>query len=769
MPASPSAESKSRSGLNDDSHRTRRILFSSLGGSIQLYHRRFDSLLVHAYWGAELQLIDRRQLITLGTRPFTVSKPVAGEVADAYFRHWNPPSGSLADTNALPPDASFSPERLALEYPVAGAGDLREAALRVRFAGGSATGSLEYRSYEVLSGIPGPEGLPYVSAPPLPCETLRIELEDPFTRLGVELYYLPIPDLPVILRWVRINNTTGAPISVEQAASASLDFFMDQPDTVTLDGAWGKERHLNRRPASPGIRSVESRGGSSGHRHAPFMAIMAPDATEFHGTVIAASLLYSGNHRHLAEQNRYDFHRFQCGINPNGFSYPIEPGECFDTPAAVLAWSDSGLTGISDAYHPFVRRYLFPEQWRDRDRPIVVNTWEARYFDVNSDNVVELARKGKEIGAEVLVLDDGWFQNRRDDRRSLGDWTPDTTKFPRGLGETVSRIRAMGMDFGLWVEPEMVNPDSELYRRRPDWVLRAAGRDPVLSRHQLVLNLGRPEVVNYLIDVFSGVFSSTPIAYVKWDMNRYIVETDGPDAPHRHILGLYRLWSTLVKRFPHILFEGCAGGGGRFDLGSLACMPQFWTSDQTDAVERQRIQFGSSLLFPPETMGAHVSSVPNHQVGRITPAVTRSLTSLCFNFGFELDLSSESADDIAIYARLSAFYKQYRSIFRTGRFLRLRPSQHRFAATGVHPRDHHAWSVVSDDGRVAAVFYFQTLAEPNDEGRWLKLTGLDKRAVYRDKDRGTEFEAAFLINRGLWIPPALGDYRTAYWILEKVE
>ena len=588
--------------------------------------------LVHGYWGSRLRSADPTQMITLGGRHYSVVEDIDPETAAPFHGNWAAEAEGLSDRRRCIEDNRISIERLPLEYPVAGSGDLRASALGIRYADGSRTGRLEFSGHEILSGAPGPEGLPYVSALPEKCETLRIDLKDRAAVLTVSLFYLPLPGLPVILRWSRLHNGSEAPLSIEHAASASVDLPRNNADIITLDGSWSRERYFHRRPLSSGLQQVGSRGGASSHHHSPFMALADREATESTGRIWSVSLIYSGNHRHAAERDRYGSARLQSGINPADFSVHLDPGESFDTPAAVLAFSDSGLTGLSDAHHRFVRSFLIPERWRGRNRPIVANTWEAHYFDVNSFNVVELAKKAKVIGAELLVLDDGWFKNRIDDKRALGDWIPEEAKFPGGLGDAVRAVRETGMEFGLWVEPEMVSPDSELHRRHPDWILRAPGRESMLARNQLVLDLSRPEVVEYLLDLFSGVFSSAPISYVKWDMNRYMSEVGNPDlhpgeqgeVAHRYMLGLYRFWSLITERFPHILFEGCAGGGGRFDFGSLAWMPQFWTSDQTDAVERQKIQFGTSLLFPPETMGAHISAVPNHLVGRITPPETRA-------------------------------------------------------------------------------------------------------------------------------------------------
>jgi len=721
--------------------------------------------LCHAYWGPRIDRPDPEQLILLDSRSNMVSEEIDPDLAGRHHRFWRAPKESLSDRRQKPPDNRLAPDRLAREYPFEGGGDHREPGLRVRHADGSTTSRLIYAGYEILDGAAGPEGLPYVSDPPEECRTLRIDLDDPVSGLQVSLHYLPLPSLPVILRWARIRNRSTVAVEILRAASMSLDLPAMNADVITLDGAWIRERIAHRRPLRPGVQSVESRGGASGHQHAPFIAVADGEAGEETGGVWSTSLIYSGNHRHLVETDQFGGIRLQSGINPSGFAWNLPPGEAFDTPAAVLVHSSSGFTGLSDAHHRFVRRWLFRKDWRDRDRPVVLNTWEAHYFDVDADRVAGLARRGAEIGAEVLVLDDGWFDGRIDDTKALGDWTPDPGKFPDGLAKAAEEVRRAGLEFGLWVEPEMVSPRSRLFDRHPDWVIGAPGRDPVLARNQLVLDLGRPEVVDHLLETLSTLLSSAAVSYVKWDMNRNIVETPGPEAMHRYMLGLYRLWRTLVRRFPKVLFEGCAGGGGRFDFGSLAFMPQFWTSDQTDALERQRIQFGSSLLFPPESMGAHVSAVPNHQVGRSTPPETRGLTALAFNFGFELDPSKASDEDRRVFARLSELYKAKRSLFRSGRFLRFLPR--RGPSFDEGRPEHHAWAVIGPEGRELMVFYFAALAQPNDHGFHLRLRGLDAGARYRDEERNVEFDGAVLMARGLWLPPAEGDYRSAYWILTK--
>ena len=439
--------------------------------------------LIHGYWGEALSSPNPSQMSTLGACPYLITEPLDEASLERYKRNWI--QEGKDENRSCPSESSsiFSPEKLTLEYPIAGMGDLRTPALRVRLANGSASGFLSYQGYARLGGCPGPDGLPYISHAPFDCETLRIDLKDEFSGIQVSLFYLPLQDLPIVLRWVRLINTSGKTVEIEAIASVSLDLPGFDGDMVSLNGSWGRERHFHRRPVSPGVQMVESRGASSSHQHAPFLGLADREATERWGRVWGLSLIYSGNHRHLAERSQYGTLRLQCGINPDGFSFRLPPGEHFDAPAAVLVWSCQGFSALSEAFHGFTRACLLPAQWRNTDRPIVINTWEAHYFDVNIDKAAALAREGKKIGAEVLVLDDGWFVNRRDDKRALGDWAPDSGKFPGGLREAARRINDLGMKFGIWMEPEMVSPDSDLYRRHPDWILSAPGRNPSLARN----------------------------------------------------------------------------------------------------------------------------------------------------------------------------------------------------------------------------------------------------------------------------------------------
>lgn len=647
------------------------------------------------------------------------------------------------------------------------------------------------------SNAPGEGGDPFEPGAPVEpgdpgdaIVTLRVDCEDPVGGLDISLYYTVVEGsgCPVLLRWTRIVNTGTVPLDLDAAASCSVDLPPEHAgyDLVTLDGAWSRERTLLRRRVSPGIQQVESRGGASGHQHAPFLALLHRSTTEVRGNAWGISLVYSGNHCHLAEQDQYGSVRLQAGINPLGFAWRLDPGESFDTPAVVLAWSDEGLNGLSDQLHRFVRTALLPREWRERDRPIVVNTWEAYYFDVDARKVAALAREGASLGAELLVLDDGWFRGRRDDTVALGDWTPDAEKFPAGLAPVAEDAGRAGLRFGIWIEPEMVSPESDLYREHPDWALHIPGRDRTLARNQLVLDLANPAVVDHLEKTFADLLQSVPIEYVKWDMNRNMSEPGSPHLPadrqgevmHRYMLGLYDLLERLTTRFPEVLIEGCAGGGGRFDYGMLCWAPQYWTSDQTDAIERLAIQRGSSLLFPPETMGAHVSASPNHLLGRTTPAWTRVVVALAFNFGFELDLLAESEDDCAVYRRATVLYRRYRRFFREGRFLRLLPETAgdiTGVVTGSATAGDYAWSVVSRDARRAMIFHVSLRAPANRVGRRIRPVGLDPRESYRvvpilpdggeETSRAAPVPGAALMHRGIAVPQQAGDYQAHLWEL----
>jgi alpha-galactosidase len=638
------------------------------------------------------------------------------------------PSGFAGFTNRIG-------EPVPLEYPTTGSGDYRIPALTVELADGSTVLDLAYREHRILPGKPprpAGDGLraTYVESDG-EADTLEVVLADGPSGLRVELGYTIFRDVPVVARSARIHNDGTSTVRLTGAMSAALDLPDARWEFVQLSGAWARENHVVTRRLRPGRQSVGSDRGASSHFHNPFIALRRATTTEDAGEAYGFSLVYSGNFLAEAEVDPYDTTRVRLGISPNTFTWTLEPGASFSTPEAVLAYSDAGLGAMSDALHTLYRERLARGVWRDRPRPVLLNNWEATYFDFDESKLLEIATSARDLGVELFVLDDGWFGQRDADTSSLGDWFVDRRKLPNGLDGLASKVEALGIRFGLWIEPEMVSERSRLFEAHPDWAIGVPGRPRTESRQQLVLDMSRPEVVDHLFDVLSGVLASAPISYIKWDMNRTITEPFSVALPaerqgeffHRHILGVYDLYDRLTAAFPEILFESCAGGGGRFDPGLLAFAPQAWTSDDTDAVERLKIQWGTSLAYPLSSMGAHVAAVPNHQTGRITPIATRAAVAFFGDLGYELDPTSLSPDDRRAIAGQIAFYKENRELFQRGRFVRLRSP---FEDGG----NQTAWMVVAPDRSRAIVGYYQVLNRPVPAPDRLRLRGLDPAAVY---------------------------------------
>jgi alpha-galactosidase len=548
-----------------------------------------------------------------------------------------------------------------------------------------------------------------------------------------------------------------------------------------LSGTWARERHVVERRLVPGRQSISSVRGASGHEHNPFLALRRESTTEALGDAYGFSLVYSGNFLAEAEVDPFGTTRIRLGIEPTTFSWRLEPGASFSTPETVVAYSETGLGGLSDAFHALYRERLARGTWRDRLRPVLINNWEATYFDFDADRLVQIATMARDLGVELFVLDDGWFGARDDDTTSLGDWFVDRRKLPDGIDGVARRITDLGIGFGLWIEPEMVSPRSQLFEAHPDWAIGIPGHRHTESRQQLVLDMSRPEVVDHLTEVLADVLGSAPISYVKWDMNRNITEPYSSSLPpdrqgeffHRYLLGVYELYRRLTGMFPKILFESCAGGGGRFDAGLLAFAPQAWTSDDTDAIERLRIQWGTSLAYPLSSMAAHVAAVPNHQVGRVTPIATRAAVAFFGVFGYEL-----GADERAEMADQIRFYLDHREVFQRGRFLRL-------DSPWEGDRDHVAWMVASGDRRQAVVGSYRILAHADPGPRRLRLRGLDPEATYRvstwpsgdaglarvntGERSGAELMAAGLVlDLERWETVARGDFWARLFVLDAV-
>jgi alpha-galactosidase len=672
-------------------------------------------------------------------------------------------------------------EPIGLAAPTPGSGDFRMPALVVEGADGATVLDLVYVGHRILAGKPPLEGLPstYVEDP-AEATTVEIDLADRVAGLQVVLCLTIFEDRPVVARSMRLTNAGSGPLVVRTAMSAAVDLAVGQWELLAFTGAWARERHPHRAALLPGRRSIGSLRGATGHHQDPSLFLLRPGTDETHGEGFALSLVYSGNFLAEAEVGPRGSTRARIGIHPDGFEWLLEPGASFATPEAILAWSGAGIGALSDSLHGLYRERLARGAWRDRPRPVLLNSWEGVYFDFDHARLIEIARASADLGIELFVLDDGWFGGRDTDTTSLGDWTVDRRKLPGGLAPLAAEIEGLGLSFGLWIEPEMVSARSRLFEAHPDWAIGIPGRPRTESRQQLVLDLSRPEVVDHLETAIAEVLAGASISYVKWDMNRNITEPYGGALPpdrqgeffHRYMLGTYELWRRLTTRFPEILWESCAGGGGRFDPGMLAYAPQAWTSDVTDAIERLSIQWGASHVYPLSSMGAHVSAVPNHQVGRVTPLATRAAVAFFGVFGYELDPRTLTDAERAEIRAQIAFYREHREIFQRGRFLRLR------SPIG---RDDAAWMVVAPDRRTAIVAHVRILERPVQPPDRLRLRGLDPLRTYRverfppadrpDSSRVVARGGDELIGVGLALEPddadagPRGDFSARIWVL----
>lgn len=668
----------------------------------------------------------------------------------------------------------FSPQCSPMEYPCSGTGDFGEPAFELRQENGSRITRFEYRSHKIYKGKEGLMGLPalYVEEE-AEAESLEIVLTDEVLSVDCVLKYTIFRDYPAITRSVSFANRGDERVVLERVLSASLDFGDSAYETVQLSGAWGRERGVTVRTLEQGLQGIGSRRGASSAEQNPFFAMKRGETTENRGEVYGFSLIYSGCHIEQAEVDTFRRTRVQLGIHPDGFEWPLKKGESFQSPEAVLVYSDQGLSGMSRTFHRLYRTRLVRGYWRDRERPVLINNWETTGPEFTEEKLLEIAAAGKALGVELFVLDDGWFGNREDDVTGLGDWyVKNRKKLPGGIQGIGKRINSLGMDFGLWFEPEMVNMDSDLYRSHPDWILCPPERIPSPSRNQYVLDFSRSEVVDYIYCMMEAILTEAPVSYVKWDMNRYMTECysrakepcEQGMVMHEYILGVYELYERLIRKFPQVLFESCASGGARFDPGMLYYAPQAWTSDDTDAVERLKIQYGTSFVYPLSSMGAHVSETPNQQVGRITPFETRLNVAMFGVFGYELDFSRLSSEETELVRSRTAFAKQHRRLIMTGDFYRLlSPFQGNDAA----------WMVVSEDQTEALAGFYRILRIPNGGRTRLRLAGLDPdKNYYLDSDDSVFYGGDELMNAGMVIKDSGlcggGDYKSRVFYLREV-
>ncbi len=740
-------------------------------------------------------------------------------------------------------DRSYSLEHIKQELPVYGSSDYRNPAVEILQENGSRLCDFQYESYVITPGKPKLAGLPatYTESDD-EAMTLTVTVKDPVTGVKAELLYTIFANESVLARSVRYTNEGTQNLHLTVAMSMSLDLPDSDYEWIQLSGAWARERYVKTRELVQGIHAVESRRGHSSPNHNPFIALKRPGTTETQGEALGFCLVYSGNFRIQAEVDTYDTVRITAGIHPADFDWKLEPGETFQTPEAVMVYSNDGLNGMSQTYHRLFQKRLARGYWRERPRPILINNWEATYFDFTEERLIEIAGKAKECGVELFVLDDGWFGQRTrrpilinnweatyfdfteerlieiagkakecgvelfvlddgwfgqrtSDHAGLGDWIANPDRLPNGvpgiaqkiedlgmkfgiwiepemvnensdlyagLGDWIAnpdrlpngvpgiaqKIEDLGMKFGIWIEPEMVNENSDLYRAHPEWVLDTPNRHRCHGRYQFVLDFSRKEVVDYIYEMLAKIFSEAKVSYVKWDMNRSITECFSDALPsdrqgevfHRYILGVYDLYERLTSSFPHILFESCSSGGARFDAGMLYYAPQAWASDDSDAVERLKIQYGSTFCYPVSSIGSHVSVIPNHQVYRNTPLHTRANVAYFGTFGYELDLNKLPQEEIEEVKEQIRFMKEYRELLQFGTFYRLR---------SPFEGNETVWMVVSEDKKTALVGYYRVLNGVNGPYTRVRLQGLDPDLVYENKRNGTENYGDELMNLGL--------------------
>ena len=645
---------------------------------------------------------------------------------------------------------------LPLEYPTAMAPDYRSPAFEAKMPSGVNTFRFKYRSYEIIEGKPSLEGLPAVYAEAEDkAQTLKIVTVDEYAGIEIDLYYTVFENFSAICRHSEIKNIGKNEFVIENAQSLNLDFPLGDYEYMHLSGAWAREKHLVRQNVTVGTHSIESRQGASSNTENPFLIFGSKGMNEHYGDVYGISLIYSGNHKFTIESITETVPRVQAGINPFMFSWKLGVGETFTTPEAVIAYSNKGISEVSKTFHKLYRTRLCRGTYRDKVRPILVNNWEGTYFDFNREKLLGIADVAAETGIELFVLDDGWFGKRNNDWCSLGDWFVNEEKLGGSIKSFAEEINKRGLKFGLWFEPEMVSPDSELYRAHPDWAVNVPQREPFLSRSQLLLDFTRKEVRDYIVKVISDVLKSANIEYVKWDKNRYLTEPYSLSLPndrqgefmHRYILGLYDVMERITTAFPNILFESCSGGGARNDAGMLYYMPQTWISDNTDAVERQFIQYGASLVYPVSSWGAHVSAVPNHQTGRITSLALRGTVAQNGAFGYELDLTRLSDSEKAEMKAQIETYKKNRELVNKGDYYRL---------LSPYETDYTSWMYVSEDKEKALVYFAVAKIMPNTMPLLLKLDGLDENKIYTVNDK--QYSGRTLMNYGIYLEPKYDNY-----------
>lgn len=684
-------------------------------------------------------------------------------------------------TNTLTVDQSdFQLELIKQEYAGLGKGDYRYPAYQITYPNGSRTSEFEYTGYEVADGKERLKNMPSAfDDQGDDSQTLTVTFKDELANLVLQLHYTVFEKEDVIVRSATFINRGQEAVTLDRALSLQLDLPDHDYDMLQFSGSWARERHLIRTPLRSGIQSIGSLRVASSHQQNPFFALARPHTDNHQGAAFGFNFIYSGNFIDSVEVDQFDTTRVLVGINPDDFGWNLANGESFQTPEAVMTYTSDGLNRMSQQLGAFYQDHLINQHFAHQNRPILINNWEATFMDFNEAKLMKIVEQADKLGIEMFVLDDGWFGHRDDDKSSLGDWFVDQKKFSNGISGFADRVHDQGMKFGLWFEPEMISVDSKLYEKHPDWMIATPGRQGTPARNQYVLDMTRQEVVDYLFEHMSAIIKQTKLDYIKWDMNRNITEMYGAklpadqqlEFPHRYILGVYQLYARLTEAFPKVLFESCASGGGRFDLGMMYYAPQAWCSDDTDAVERIKIQDGTSYGYTQNMWGAHVSAVPNDQVGRLTSLDTRAAVAYFGDFGYELDITKMAADELATIKKQVAFYKQYRHLFQFGKFYRLDNPD-------TNNDNVYGWQVVNEDRSEAILARFQILNGANPAYIRVYFAGLDPEVTYTVNDGQERFSGAELMNAGYFVPRIMdrtksekdpSDFSSRLFIAKKVK
>ena len=695
------------------------------------YQMKVDSygFLLHLYYGAKVN----------GAMDYLLT------YADRGF------SGNPAEAGA---DRTYSLDVLPQEYPTWGTGDYRNAALLIQNADHSESCKLQYAGHTIKKGKYNLSGLPAVYAEENEAETLEIYMEDCVSNLKVTLLYGVVEQLDIITRSVIIENHGSENIIIEKAGSACLELLPGQYDLLSFCGRHTMERTVQRKRIGYGSSVFESRRGTSSHQYNPAFILADVNATEDCGNCYGIAFVYSGGFRFETEKDPYDQVRTVMSIQSEQFAYPLNPGERFVVPETIFSFSQNGFGALSHNYHNCINHHVIRRSFQKKMRPVLINSWEAAYFDFTGETMLELAKNAADVGIDLVVMDDGWFGKRDDDNSGLGDWEVNEEKLGCSLGTLIEKINELGVDFGIWIEPEMISEDSTLYRNHPDWVLQIPGRSPVRSRNQLVLDFSRKDVRDYIFASICKVLDQGNITYVKWDMNRSIsdvyshVNVRGT-VLHDYVVGVYDFLEQMIQRYPELLIEGCSGGGGRFDIGMLYYTPQIWCSDNTDAIDRTKIQYGTSFFYPASAVGSHVSAVPNHQTGRITSLKTRAVVAMAGTFGYELNLQILSAEEKEEIKEQVAVFKKQNELIQQGTYYRLtNPMEDAMAA----------WLFVSENKK-HALFNVVVLDKQANAGvTFIKLKGLLEGSTYISSVDNREYAADGLMEAGFPIPSTLGEY-----------